>query len=237
MCSLRVCRVFKGREGVCCCFLELLCTGGRYFLPSCILWLSALSEMFSMLSALHALAAASVTPLHYDLVVVGGGSAGLTAAKFAARFKKSVLLVEKARRRHQAALRRTAPRRAALRRHAPRRAALRRVAPLTSLHAKHHTVQCRTPHPAHTPHLTPPKARMGGDCTWTGCVPSKTLLSIAKTAHSARTASHGISVGEVKVDMRAVKARIDSVIDKIYTADDSPEALQALGIQVLSSTF
>ena len=51
---------------------------------------------------------------------------------------------------------------------------------------------------------------MGGDCTWTGCVPSKTLLSIAKTAHSARTASHGISVGEVKVDMKAVKARIDS---------------------------
>ena len=129
---------------------------------------------------------------------------------------------------------------------------------------------------------------MGGDCTWTGCVPSKTLLSIAKTAHSARTASHGISVGEVKVDMKAVKARIDSaaagsnaperwhsaqarpcappqgtpggsgrpaglgcrgappphthcrdhpgVIDKIYTADDSPEALRALGIEVLSGT-
>lgn len=126
------------------------------------------------LSSLNILAAASVTPLHYDLVVVGGGSAGLTAAKFAARFKKSVLLVE--------------------------------------------------------------KARMGGDCTWTGCVPSKTLLSIAKTAHSARTASHGISVGEVKVDMKAVKARIDSVVDKIYTADDSPEALQALGIEVLSGT-
>jgi|TARA_B110001469_G_C9416496_1_gene212714 succinate dehydrogenase/fumarate reductase flavoprotein subunit len=48
------------------------------------------------LSSLNILAAASVTPLHYDLVVVGGGSAGLTAAKFAARFKKSVLLVEKA---------------------------------------------------------------------------------------------------------------------------------------------
>ena len=53
--------------------------------------------MWALLSSLQALAAASVTPLHYDLVVVGGGSAGLTAAKFAARFKKSVLLVEKAR--------------------------------------------------------------------------------------------------------------------------------------------
>ena len=98
-----------------------------------------------MLSALHALAAASVTPLHYDLVVVGGGSAGLTAAKFAARFKKSVLLVEKARRRHRAAPHRTAPPCAAPRRAAPRCAALH-LSP--SLHVKHHTVQCRTPHPA-----------------------------------------------------------------------------------------
>ena len=30
----------------------------------------------------------------YDLIVIGGGSAGLTAAKFAATFDKSVCLVE-----------------------------------------------------------------------------------------------------------------------------------------------
>jgi pyruvate/2-oxoglutarate dehydrogenase complex dihydrolipoamide dehydrogenase (E3) component len=119
-------------------------------------------------------AMAASTPLKYDLVVVGGGAAGLSAAKFASRFKKSVLLVE--------------------------------------------------------------KAKLGGDCTWTGCVPSKTLLSIAKTAHAARTASHGISVGEVKVDMRAVKARIDSVVERIYTEDDSPEALRALGIETMTGT-
>ncbi len=30
--------------------------------------------------------------------------------------------------------------------------------------------------------------KLGGDCTWTGCVPSKTLLKAAKVAHSMRTA-------------------------------------------------
>jgi pyruvate/2-oxoglutarate dehydrogenase complex dihydrolipoamide dehydrogenase (E3) component len=38
------------------------------------------------------------------------------------------------------------------------------------------------------------KDRIGGDCTWTGCVPSKTLLKIARVTHQVRTASrYGIS--------------------------------------------
>ena len=43
------------------------------------------------------LLAVSVEASAYDLLVIGGGSAGLTAAKFAARFGKSVAIVEKAR--------------------------------------------------------------------------------------------------------------------------------------------
>jgi pyruvate/2-oxoglutarate dehydrogenase complex dihydrolipoamide dehydrogenase (E3) component len=31
---------------------------------------------------------------------------------------------------------------------------------------------------------------IGGDCTWSGCVPSKTLLKTAKVAHEMRTAGH-----------------------------------------------
>ena len=84
------------------------------------------------------------------------------------------------------------------------------------------------------------KARLGGDCTWTGCVPSKALLAAAEVAQTVRTASeYGISAGTVAVDFNAVRARIDRTIQAIYTADDSPAALDALGIDSLigAATF
>jgi pyruvate/2-oxoglutarate dehydrogenase complex dihydrolipoamide dehydrogenase (E3) component len=69
----------------------------------------------------------------YDLVVIGAGSGGLTAAQFAARLGAKVALVE--------------------------------------------------------------KERIGGDCTWTGCVPSKALLKVAKVAHQVRAANdYGVCV-------------------------------------------
>jgi pyruvate/2-oxoglutarate dehydrogenase complex dihydrolipoamide dehydrogenase (E3) component len=106
----------------------------------------------------------------YDLIIVGGGSAGLTAAGFAAQLGTRVALVE----RH----------------------------------------------------------RTGGDCTWTGCVPSKTLLKVAKVAHQMRTADrYGLTGAEPEVDLRTVMAHVRSVIMDVY-AEESPEALRADGIDV-----
>ena len=106
----------------------------------------------------------------YDLLIIGGGSAGLTAADFAVRLGLKVALVE--------------------------------------------------------------KSRPGGDCTWTGCVPSKTLLRIARTAHEVRTAHQsGISTGPPKVDFPAVISKVREVMEEVARAE-STEALSSHGIDV-----
>ena len=107
----------------------------------------------------------------YDLIVIGAGSAGLVAARFARHLGLSVALVE--------------------------------------------------------------RDRVGGDCTWTGCIPSKALLKAAGVAHSMRTADrYGIAAAAPEVDLQAVMERIRSVIRGIYDAE-SPEALVREGIDVV----
>ena len=107
----------------------------------------------------------------YDLIVIGAGSAGLTAVRFARQLGLSVALVE--------------------------------------------------------------RSRVGGDCTWTGCVPSKALLKAAGVAQSMRDAErYGLPASSPKVDLRPVMERIRSVIQHIYETE-SPEALAREGIDVL----
>ena len=109
-------------------------------------------------------------PRSWDLVVVGGGTAGLTAAIAAARVGARVLLVE--------------------------------------------------------------RDRTGGDCLWTGCVPSKALLSAAERAHIAHTADHlGIRVGDVQVDFASVMDHVRGAIARIEP-HDSPERLEREGVVV-----
>ena len=57
------------------------------------------------------------------------------------------------------------------------------------------------------------RGRFGGTCVNTGCTPTKTLVASAYAAHVARRgADYGFSAGEVKVDMKRVKARKDHVV-------------------------
>ena len=109
----------------------------------------------------------------YDLLIIGGGSAGLTAARFARQLDLTVALVE--------------------------------------------------------------KGRMGGDCTWTGCVPSKALLRAAKSAHAIRDAARfGVTTTEPSIEFKSVMGRVASVQQEIFQAE-SPETLQSEGVDVLQS--
>ena len=107
----------------------------------------------------------------FDLVILGAGSGGLTAAGFAAQLGAKVALVE--------------------------------------------------------------KYRIGGDCTWTGCVPSKALLKAAKVAHEVRTASRfGISTNQPVVEMANVRAYVRHAIEQVYQVE-TPEELYKRGIEVI----
>lgn len=78
--------------------------------------------------------------------------------------------------------------------------------------------------------------RPGGDCLWTGCVPSKTLLSAAHAAADARAAARfGIHADRVHVDFAEVMARVHAAIALVEPAD-SPETLHAAGVHVLRGT-
>ncbi len=107
----------------------------------------------------------------FDLVVVGGGTAGIVAAKTAAGFGVSVALIE--------------------------------------------------------------RERTGGDCLWTGCVPSKALIAAASTAATIRSGHRfGIDAGEPRVDFSRVMEHVHGSIHHIAPVD-SPEALTAAGVTVL----
>ncbi len=74
--------------------------------------------------------------------------------------------------------------------------------------------------------------RFGGDCLWTGCVPSKSLLASAGIAADARAAHRlGVHVEGVRVDLEAVFAHVHGAIAAIEPVD-SPDAARAAGVSV-----
>jgi pyruvate/2-oxoglutarate dehydrogenase complex dihydrolipoamide dehydrogenase (E3) component len=74
--------------------------------------------------------------------------------------------------------------------------------------------------------------RIGGDCTWTGCVPSKALLKVAKVAHIVRSsAQYGIIAPAPVTDMAKVCDYVGAAVQQIYTPT-APQALQKKGMDV-----
>ncbi|MGH8728157.1 MAG: dihydrolipoyl dehydrogenase family protein [Burkholderiales bacterium] len=77
------------------------------------------------------------------------------------------------------------------------------------------------------------KNKLGGECLWTGCVPSKALLSSAEAAQTMREAQRfGVSPAIPQVKLADVMQRIDRVIHAIEP-HDSPERFRGLGVDVI----
>lgn len=76
--------------------------------------------------------------------------------------------------------------------------------------------------------------RVGGDCLWTGCVPSKAVIASARTAHAMRTADKvGLRPVEPEIDLAAVWQRMRSVQEQIAETDDNPDRFRAMGVDVV----
>ena len=107
----------------------------------------------------------------YDIVVIGGGAAGLTAAAGSAKFGLKVALIE--------------------------------------------------------------KQKLGGDCLYDGCVPSKTLIRSAKIVSLIRRANEfGLHKASPSFEFEDVIAHVWEVIEKIGQHDD-PERFRKMGIDVI----
>src|SRR5699024_3647518 len=112
-----------------------------------------------------------MTTFDFDAIVIGGGSAGLTAAGLAANLGAKTLLVE--------------------------------------------------------------KEQLGGDCTWTGCVPSKILLKAGKVAHQIRSAGkYGLIDGSPQIDYSKLMNHLKQRQKEIYEEADRPAIYENMGIEV-----
>ena len=77
------------------------------------------------------------------------------------------------------------------------------------------------------------RERTGGECTFTGCIPSKTLLALSKKVHAARqSVSLGLKVSG-EPDWAAVQAEVRRVINSFEDVD-SPSIIEKNGVQVVA---
>jgi pyruvate/2-oxoglutarate dehydrogenase complex dihydrolipoamide dehydrogenase (E3) component len=78
------------------------------------------------------------------------------------------------------------------------------------------------------------RGRVGGDCLWTGCVPSKALLAAARVAHTIRRADqYGLGSVEPQIDLAAVWKRVRATQQEIADTDDAPDRYREMGIEIV----
>lgn len=75
--------------------------------------------------------------------------------------------------------------------------------------------------------------RLGGECLWTGCVPSKALLASARAAALDREgARYGLARHDADIDSARVLESVRSVRERVQPHDD-PERFRAMGADVI----
>jgi pyruvate/2-oxoglutarate dehydrogenase complex dihydrolipoamide dehydrogenase (E3) component len=77
---------------------------------------------------------------------------------------------------------------------------------------------------------------LGGDCLWTGCVPTKALVASARLAYQMRTASaFGLSPVTPKLNPKSI---MDSMreVQRIAGKQDDPQKFRKLGIDVIEGS-
>lgn len=79
------------------------------------------------------------------------------------------------------------------------------------------------------------RERTGGDCLWTGCVPSKSLIAAAGLAYRMRHADTvGLAPVDPQIDFERVMGHVSRAIATI-APHDSPERLRAAGVDVVEA--
>ena len=77
------------------------------------------------------------------------------------------------------------------------------------------------------------KDRLGGDCLWFGCVPSKSLLHASRVAYEVKTGSRfGIYTTPPDIQFSEAIGHVQKVINTIQP-HDSPERFEGLGVEVI----
>ncbi|UCF18327.1 MAG: mercuric reductase [Gemmatimonadota bacterium] len=80
------------------------------------------------------------------------------------------------------------------------------------------------------------KHRFGGECLWTGCVPSKALIRTAQTLYDAHNANHlGLQATAIDFDFAQVMRSMREVIARIQPHDD-PETIRKRGVDTIQGT-
>lgn len=77
------------------------------------------------------------------------------------------------------------------------------------------------------------RERLGGECLWNGCVPSKALIATARAAHDSRNSARlGVDIREPRVDFGRVMQWVRDAQGRI-APNDSPERFRGLGVDVI----